>query len=457
MIANHIRNPSEESNSAAMAYVLEHVLQCPGSYDFPLRTMWELNRLDRAQILPKSGNTSPVTGQFAWSSADTAAMSFQASLMNQLKSLPTRTSSLPPTFINSYVNRIFCPDLTLIDWNQALTALDYLKDLETRRRKETYAAFERLGIHQKTWATDMAYIADKFPGIALWINNIQGKNKKAETLYGIIWVNLRRWIMIQELSQLPYNKLACLSMLNTLFPPVHTQTKLPSSFLKLETLRDERQTFFDLISQVQRHGPEVLLPYMDENKAPGESTGWTSVQKVVAKYLRVAMNMIQDCMATSGPESFDRYANMYDKESKHDSGVSFGSERRPSVGSSLKEAGALEPVQNLAPPPKALSKLEKITREFKRMRVKPRPEVEEIVHVIPRPVDGASPIMETPGATNKPLKKARSLASLRFGNNSSLTLPSRHASDAVPFDAEQMKKHRALYESTHKNATLHSA
>jgi len=264
-------------------------------------------------------------------------------------------------------------------------------------------------------------------------------------------------IMIQELSDLPFNKLACLSMLNTLFPPVHAQTKLPSSFVKLETLRDERQTFFDLISRVQRYGPEVLRPLMDENKGPGDSTGWTAVQKVVAKYLRVAMNIIQDCMATSGPESFDRYATMCDKESKHDSGVSFGSERRPSVGSSLKEAGASEPVQNFAPPPKGLSKLERITREFRRMRVKPRPDVEEIIHVYPRSHDGAPPVMENPVAVKKSLKKTRSLASLRFGNNSSFSLPNRQDSDAVPFDAEQMKKHRALYESTHKNTTLGSA
>lgn len=169
------------------------------------------------------------------------------------------------------------------------------------------------------------------------------------------------------------------------------------------------------------------------------------------------MNMIQDCMATSGPESFDRYATMYGKESKHDSGVSFGSERRPSVGSSLKEAGTLEPVQNFAPPPKGLSKLERITREFRRMRVKPRPEVEEIVHVNQRSLDVIPPATENQGAAKKSLKKARSLASLRFGNNSSLSLASRQGSDAVPFDAEQMKKQRALYEATHKNTPLDSA
>jgi len=177
-----------------MAYVLEHVLQYPGSYDFPLKTMWELNRVDRTQPLPKSGTASPVTGQFAWNGSESAAMSFQASLMNQLKSLPTRTSSLPPVFINNFVSRIFVPSVGLVDWNQALTALDYLKDLETRRRKETYAAFERLNLHHDTWTTDMAYVAEKFPGIALWINNIEGKNKKAETFYGIIWLGLRRWV-----------------------------------------------------------------------------------------------------------------------------------------------------------------------------------------------------------------------------------------------------------------------
>ncbi|KAF2853788.1 hypothetical protein T440DRAFT_389377 [Plenodomus tracheiphilus IPT5] len=453
MASTHSRSASDESNHAAMAYILEHVLEYPGSYDFPLKTMWELNRLDRAQTLPKSENASPVTGQFAWSNSETAAMNFQASLMNQLKSLPTRTSSLPPTFINNFVGRIFAPQLHLVDWHQTLTALDYLKDLETRRRKETYAAFERLNIHQETWATDMAFIAEKFPGIALWINNIEGKNRKAETYYAVIWTGLRRWIMINELSEQPFNKLACLSMLNTLFPPIHGQTKLPSSYLSLETLKDERTKFFDLIGRVQKHGPEVLRPLMNEHKGLADTTGWPTVQKTLDKYLRVALNMIQDCIATVGPESFDRYATVYGKESKHDSGVSFGSERRPSVGSTLHETQVLEPVNNVAPAPKALSKLERITREFKRMRVKPRPEVEEIIHISQRPADVTPQATDVPVAGKKSLKKARSLASLRFGNSSSMSLASRKGSDAVLFDAEQMKKHRELYESSLKNTT----
>lgn len=186
----------------SMAYILEHVLQYPGSYDIPLKAlndiplkaMMDINRLDRARSSPKSGNSSPVVAQFAWSNSEAAAMSFQTSLMNVLKSLPRKPSSLPVQFINDFVARTFTPTLETADFKQALTALDYLKDLETRRRKETYAAFERLNIHRDTWAIDMAAVAEKFPGIALWINNIEGKNKKAEAYYGIIWLNLRRWV-----------------------------------------------------------------------------------------------------------------------------------------------------------------------------------------------------------------------------------------------------------------------
>jgi hypothetical protein len=181
-----------------MAYILEHVLQYPGSYDIPLKTMYELNRVDRAHPMPKnlsrSGSTSPVNGQFAWNSTEAAAMSFTSSLMNQLKALPTRTSALPPAFIVNFVTRTFMPDPSEVDWSQALTALDYLKDLETRRRREMATTFESLDVHRDTWEADMARVAETAPGIALWINNLEGKNRKAESYYAQIWLGLRRWV-----------------------------------------------------------------------------------------------------------------------------------------------------------------------------------------------------------------------------------------------------------------------
>jgi hypothetical protein len=296
-----------------MAYVLEHVLQYPGSYDIPLKTMYELNRVDRAHHMPKavsrSGSTSPVNGQFAWNSPEAASMSFTSSLASQLKALPTRTSALPPNFIVNFVTRTFMPEPSEVDWSQALTALDYLKDLESRRRREMGGTFESLNVYRDTWEADMARVAETAPGIALWINNLEGKNRKAESYYAQIWLGLRRWIMINHLSDDEFNKLNCISYLNTLFPPVHGEMKLPSRFLDHETLREERRVFFDMISQVQRRGPEVLLPLINRDKRPEDATGWPSVQRVVEKYLRLAQSMIQDCISTNGPESFDRYTN----------------------------------------------------------------------------------------------------------------------------------------------------
>jgi hypothetical protein len=435
-----------------MAYILEHVLQYPGSYDIPLKTMYELNRVDRVQPIPRSttkpGNSSPTTAQFAWNSSEAATMSFTSSLMNQLKALPTRTSALPPAFIVNFVTRTFMPEPADVDWSQALTALDYLKDLETRRRREMITAFDALDVHQKTWDADLARVAEHAPGIALWIGNLEGKNKKAESYYAQIWVGLRRWIMINHLSDDEFNKLNCISYLNTLFPPVHDQTKLPSQYLSHESLKEERKVFFEMISQVQKKGPDVLLPLINRDKRPEDATGWPAVQRIVDKYLRVSQNMISDCMSTHGPESFDRYMNGPGKEKKHDSGVSFGSERRPSVVSSLHEKHSSEQLQSYAPAPKGLSKLEKITREFKRMRVK-RTEVEEITHINQRAT--ADNVPQPSEAGKKSLKKARSLASLRFGNGSSASLSTKKDNDAAVFDADEMKKQRMMYEAKNSN------
>jgi hypothetical protein len=205
MASHHSRNASDESNVTSMSYILEHVLQYPGSYEIPLRTMYTLNCVSRSQPLPKdlsrtqtlntnSGNASPITGQTAWNGAETATMSFTSQLMTHLNSLPTQPSSLPPAFIVNFVSRCFHASLQLVDFPQALTALDYLRDLETRRRKEMMAAFERVHVHPDTYESDMANMAEKFPGIALWVRNVEGKNKKAESYYAQLWLGLRRWV-----------------------------------------------------------------------------------------------------------------------------------------------------------------------------------------------------------------------------------------------------------------------
>ena len=66
--------------------------------------------------------------------------------MQHITQLPSQPSSLPPSFVTSFVRKCFPPELEQVDFPQALSALDYLKDLEVRRRREVVAAFDKLGI-----------------------------------------------------------------------------------------------------------------------------------------------------------------------------------------------------------------------------------------------------------------------------------------------------------------------
>lgn len=238
--------------------------------------------------------------------------------------------------------------------------------------------------------------------------------------------------MINELSLQPFNKLNCMGMLNTLLPPrPGSGGKLPSPLLTEQTLRQERESFFHYIRQVQKTGPGCL-----EQLTQGESTKWSVVQKQVDKYLRVAKNIIDDCMTINGTEDF-KSVDEPRKGKKTDSGVSFGSDRRPSTVSSTHDKTVPEAIVATEPAAKGLSKLEKLSREFKRMRVSSRSEVKEMVMMEPDlPMVGEN--------QGKKIKKAKSLASLR--GRSSISAD-RKGSDAVPFDAEEMKRARQLYEA----------
>ena len=479
MSPTHSRNTSDETNATnSYNMILEHVLQYPGSYEIPLRTMYTLNCAPRAQPLPKdltrastptgSSNASPISGQIAWSEAESATMNFTTQLMGHIGSLPSQPSSLPPTFIISFASRCFHPCLALVDFPQALTALDYLRDLETRRRKEVTAAYERVNIHEDNFEAGVEAVSERYPGIALWAKNIQGKNKKAEVYYSQLWLGLRRWvsflscipihtinpaqIMINELSLEPFNKLNCVGMLNTLLPPQPPQGggKLPASHLTHQLLKDEREAFFDYIRLVQKNGPTVLKGVMELNKSSEDENGWAEVQRNVDKYLRVAKNMIDDCMSTLGTEDF-KAVEEHRKGKKTDSGVSFGSARRPSTNTSFEDKPLPLSPSDSKPAVKGLSTLERITREFKRMRVKTRPDIEEIVKVDRRPSITDS-VTANDEKARKTVKKARSLANLgnvRGANSSSTSLVgSRKGSEVAPFNPEEMKRHRMLYESS---------
>ena len=56
------------------------------------------------------------------------------------------------------------------------------------------SAFERLCIRPDSFESDMEAMAETFPGIALWVRNVEAKNKKAENYYAQVWMGVRRWV-----------------------------------------------------------------------------------------------------------------------------------------------------------------------------------------------------------------------------------------------------------------------
>lgn len=206
-------SPSPSSEGSAFPWILDHILTYPGSYEIPLRTMYTLNSAPRVQPLPHSlsrsgtpipstgfgANPSPTTTQFPQdqqqqAAAEAATAHFKSCLMTQISHLPSQPCSLPPSFITSFVRRCFPFDIATVDFAQALTALDYLRDLETRRRREIASALRRLGIDPSTLGKEGDEISKKYPGVVSWVKSIEDKERKVEALYTQVYIGLRRWV-----------------------------------------------------------------------------------------------------------------------------------------------------------------------------------------------------------------------------------------------------------------------
>lgn len=83
----------------------------------------------------------------------------------------------------------------LVDFTQALTALDYLKDLENRRKRELTLVLHRLGLDRNTFSHAAKEITTKHPRIAEWLLRMQAKERKVEALYTQVYLGLRRWVI----------------------------------------------------------------------------------------------------------------------------------------------------------------------------------------------------------------------------------------------------------------------
>lgn len=203
MSAPHSRHASSDTTSSNSSYnfILEHMLSYPGTYEIPLRTMYTLNCAPRAQpppstvkSAPNTTNTSPTSPTFIDQQVATAQ--FTSNLMAQIAKLPHQPCSLPPAFVTTFLNRCFPMELHCVDFPQSLTALDYLKDLETRRRKELSRALEHLGIDSNVLNTaqDSEELAKWYPMVADWARSLESKEKRVDALYTQLYIALRRWV-----------------------------------------------------------------------------------------------------------------------------------------------------------------------------------------------------------------------------------------------------------------------
>ena len=198
------------SDGAAFPWILEHLLAYPGTYEIPLRTMYTLNSTTQSQppsptcpMPPQTpGNafarpSNPATDEQQNLSTATAAAQLRANLMSHIAQLPSQPSSLPPSFVTSFARRCFPKDLDQVDFPQALTAMDYLKDLEVRRRREVVAALNRLGIERDDIG-QKEVLGKKYPGVLRWVLAVEEKERNIEAQYSQVYIGLRRWVRVHK-------------------------------------------------------------------------------------------------------------------------------------------------------------------------------------------------------------------------------------------------------------------
>lgn len=119
---------------------------------------------------------------------------FKSNLMTQIAQMPSQPTSLPVAFIVNFVRRCFVCPLSQADFPQALTGLDYLRDLENRRRRELKAVLGRLGVDSHILAEGTDNSIQKYPGVLSWLVDMEEKEKKLEEFYTQVYLGLRRWV-----------------------------------------------------------------------------------------------------------------------------------------------------------------------------------------------------------------------------------------------------------------------
>jgi hypothetical protein len=123
--------------------------------------------------------------------------------MSHVAKLPQQQSFLPPQFVTDFTRKTFAARYDDVVFPQALAALDYLRDLEGRRRKEIRESLERLHI-QPAAATSGAnwndYINELQPNLGVWLDKMLRMEWKVDVIYSQIYATLRSWVSVGVIS-----------------------------------------------------------------------------------------------------------------------------------------------------------------------------------------------------------------------------------------------------------------
>ena len=396
--------------------------------------------------------------------------------MTHISHLPSQPFSLPPAFVTSFVRRCFTADLCLVDFTQALTAMDYLKDLENRRKRELTLALQRLELDHSLIDSSRSDIKRSDVGtdarISEWLQDMRDKVRKAEALYSQVYIGLRRWVrvhhlpifslpayvdmqtLINEMRLEPFSKANNIAMLNTLYPP--TTAIPPTRQLTAHILESQRNAFFRYIQAVEKNGKSVLKNLEHQGQRKDDVNGWTVVREVVDKYLRSANVLIDECVEITGPDYFDPTIEARRRgDRRADSGISFATGDRPSTGDSISDRSSASttvkplpatPPQSAHPlkaassqpmPKKRGTTLEKIAREFRNLRS--RNDVKEITRQC------STPDQETKVARGHSLKKMKSTGSMRGGKSKHARTGSNEA--MTDFQIDDARRQRMIWEA----------
>ncbi|KAF8537110.1 hypothetical protein BDD12DRAFT_918164 [Trichophaea hybrida] len=258
-MSHYSTTSSSHTDGMAMNWVLDHVLTHPDPYQttLPLRTIYQLN----------------------CQTASTTHSDFKQMLMEHLQNLPVQPCTLPPVFLTTFIKKCFPEYLEVVDFDQALTALDYLRDLELRRKKELEKAIRVRGQHDPK------------------IVQMRSKSVRLDHLYAKALVGIRRWTLVNELSLPRFNKCNCVALLNTLYPLEEEDINV---HLTATVLSNQRKALWKYIIGVEKNGVGILDTVRDANN-------WKNTSDFVHQYTKAALDMIQKAEDLSRPTSYGSF------------------------------------------------------------------------------------------------------------------------------------------------------